>query len=72
MPKIYDVENKPKDIYIGVKYNETVETNQVVILVYIKHYQISKYTIKKNKGAPYYEIPLNDLNPLTKKTRIKL
>ena len=49
MPKIYDVENKPKDIYIGVKYNETVEPNQVVILGYIKHSQISKYPIKKKQ-----------------------
>ena len=72
MPKIYDVENKPKDIYIGVKYNETVKPNEVLILGYIKHSDILKYPIKKNKGASYYEIPLNDLIPLTRNTKIKL
>ena len=66
MPKIHDVHNKPKDIYIGAKYNETVEPNEVQILGYIKHDDILNYPVKQNKGAPYYEIPLKALKEITK------
>lgn len=66
MPKIHDVKDKPKDIYIGVKYNETVEPNEIQILGYIKGSDILKYPVKQNKGAPYYEIPLSSLMPIEK------
>ena len=66
MPKIHDVRSKPKDIYIGVRYNETVEPNEVQILGYMNYSEILKYPIKQNKGAPYYEIPLADLHPINK------
>jgi len=66
MPKIHDVNNKPKDIYIGVKYNETVEPNQIQILGFINRTDILKYPVRQNKGAPYYEIPLLALKPITK------
>lgn len=65
MPKIHDIQTKPKDFYIGTKYNETVEPNQVQIIGYITKDEILKYPIKKNKGAPYYEIPLSALQQLT-------
>lgn len=65
MPKIHDVRDKPKDIYIGVKYNETVEPNVIQILGYIKRSDILKYPVKQNKGAPYYEVPLSRLAPIT-------
>jgi hypothetical protein len=68
MPKIHDVRDYPKDIYIGVKYNETVEPNEVQICGYIKGSDILKYPIKQNKGAPYYEIPLNDLLDINSST----
>ncbi len=68
MPKIHDVRNKPKDIYIGVKYNETVEPNEIQILGYIKRSEILKYPVRQNKGAPYYEVPLSKLNPINSKT----
>ena len=68
MPKIHDVRDKPKDIYIGVKYNETVEPNEIQILGYIKQSEILKYPVKQNKGAPYYEIPLSDLLPIKQNT----
>jgi hypothetical protein len=61
MPKIHDVRDKPKDIYIGVKYDETVEPNEVEILGFIERKDIMKFPIKQNKGAPYYEIPLEEL-----------
>jgi hypothetical protein len=64
MPKIYDVRDKPKDIYIGVKYNEIVEPNEIQILGYITHFEILKYPVKQNKGAPYYEVPLSELLPI--------
>ncbi len=64
MPKIHDVEDKPKDIYIGVKYNETAEPNEIQILGYIKHSEILAYPIEQNKGAPYYKIPLSSLKPI--------
>ena len=32
MPKIHDIIDKPKDIYVGVKYNETIEPNQIKII----------------------------------------
>lgn len=66
MPKIHDVRSLPKDIYIGVKYNETVEPNQIQIIGYILHADVLKYPVKQNKGAPYYEIPIADLHPIEK------
>ncbi|WP_203256354.1 hypothetical protein [Hyunsoonleella ulvae] len=68
MPKIHDVRDKPKDLYIGVKYNETVEPNQIQILGYIKRSEILNYPIKQNKGAPYYEVPLFKLRSINKNT----
>lgn len=68
MPKIHDVRDKPKDIYIGVKYNETVEPNEIQILGYIKRSDILDYPVKKNKGAPYYEVPLDKLLPVDQNT----
>ena len=57
MPKVSTVLNNPKDIYIGVKYNETIEPNLVSIIGYINHSNIIKCPVKKNKGAAYYEVP---------------
>ena len=68
MPKIHDVRVKPKDIYIGVKYNETVSPNQIKILGYIKRSEILKCPVKQNKGAPYYEISLSQLQPIEHNT----
>lgn len=68
MPKIHDVRDHPKDIYIGAKYNETVEPNQVQILGYIKRDDILDFPVKQNKGAPYYEIPLSSLSPIDANT----
>lgn len=68
MPKTHDVRDKPKDIYIGVKYNETVEPNEIQILGYIKRSEILNYPIKQNKGAPYYEVPLFKLLPINQNT----
>ena len=64
MPKTYDVRDKPKDIYIGCKYNETVEPNEMYILGYIAHSEILKFDTNKNKGARYYEVPLSKLLPI--------
>jgi hypothetical protein len=68
MPKIHDVNDNPKDIYIGVKYNETVEPNEIQILGFIKSSEILKYPIKKNKGASYYEVPLSILKEINSQT----
>jgi hypothetical protein len=68
MPKIHDIRDKPKDIYIGVKYNETVEPNEIIILGYIKRSEILKFPIKQNKGAPYYEVPLSKLLSINQNT----
>ena len=68
MPKIHDVHDKPKDIYIGAKYNETVEPNEVQILGFIKRSEILKFPVKQNKGAPYYEIPLSHLSQIDSNT----
>lgn len=68
MPKIHDVNDKPKDLYIGAKYNETIEPNEVQILGYIKRSDILKYPIRQNKGAPYYEIPLSTLLQIDENT----
>jgi hypothetical protein len=68
MPKIHDVRDKPKDIYIGVKYNETVEPNEIQILGYIKRSDILNFPVKQNKGAPYYEIPLLRLTEIHSET----
>ncbi len=68
MPKIHDVIDKPKDVYIGAKYNETIEPNEVQILGFIKRSEILNYPIKQNKGAPYYEIPLTALKEINQQT----
>lgn len=68
MPKIHDVTGKPKDIYIGAKYNETVEPNEIQILGYIKRSEILSYPVEKNKGAPYYKVPLSKLKPIVQDT----
>lgn len=65
MPKIHDVRDKPKDIYIGTKYNETVEPNEVQIIGFIKRSDILNYPVRQNKGAPYYQIPLSNFLPIT-------
>ncbi len=68
MPKIHDVHDNPKEIYIGVKYNETVEPNEIQILGYIKRDEVLKFPIKQNKGAPYFEVPLFKLEAINSKT----
>jgi hypothetical protein len=68
MPKIHDVNNHPKDIYIGAKYNETTEPNKVYILGSIKRDDILRYPIKQNMGARYYEIPLAALKEINEST----
>jgi hypothetical protein len=68
MPKIHDVNEKPKDIYIGAKYNETIEPNEIQILGYINRSEILNYPICKNKGAPYYQVPLEILKKIETQT----
>lgn len=68
MPKTHDVRDKPKDIYVGVKYNETLEPNEIQILGYIERSEILKYPIKQNEGAPYYEVPLFEMLPINQNT----
>jgi hypothetical protein len=68
MPKIHDVRDKPKDIYIGAKYNETIEPNEVQILGFIKRSEILNYPVKQNMGAPYYEVPLSVLKEINEQT----
>jgi hypothetical protein len=68
MPKIHDVRDKPKDIYIGAKYNETIEPNEVQILGFIKRSEILNYPVKQNMGAPYYEVPLSVLKAINEQT----
>ena len=65
MPKVYDITHKPKDFYIGVKYNETTQPNEVIIVGFITRKDILKYKIERNKGAPYYKIPLSDLQNIS-------
>lgn len=64
MPKVYDIETKPKDLYVGAKYNETTNPNEIEIMGYIKHKDILKYPKDRNKGAEYYNIPLVDLKTI--------
>tara|TARA_R100001463_G_scaffold30081_2_gene68471 strand:+ start:740 stop:1219 length:480 start_codon:yes stop_codon:yes gene_type:complete len=61
MPKVYDVINKPKDIFICSRYNETKTPNEVEIVGWIKREDVLKYSIEQNKGAKYYKIPIKDL-----------
>ena len=61
MPKVYDVINKPKDVFICSRYNETKTPNEVEIIGWIKREDVLKYSIEQNKGAKYYKIPIKDL-----------
>lgn len=65
MPKIHDVDNHPKEFYIGAKYNETVTPNQVIILGYITPDEIRQFPTEQNKGARYYKVPLSKLRQIT-------
>lgn len=67
MPKVSNVLNNPKDVYIGVKYNETVEPNFVSIIGYTNHDSILSCPVKKNKGAAYYEVPFDMLKKIKTK-----
>lgn len=67
MPKVNNVNLNPKDYYIGVKYNETTDPNEVQIIGWIAHLDIIKFPIKKNKGAAYYEVPFNKLKLIKQK-----
>jgi hypothetical protein len=63
MPKIHDVINKPKDVYVAAKYNETSHPHKVIVVGYMRHKDIFNYPIEQDKGAPYYKVPLKDFSP---------
>lgn len=62
MPKVYDVINKPKDVFVCSRYNETTTPDSVEVLGWIKREDVMKYPIEQNKGAKYYKIPILNLN----------
>lgn len=64
MPKIHDLRAKPKDIYIGVKYDETISPHEIEIIGYLERDKILEFPVEKNKGAPYYKVPLSSLKPI--------
>jgi hypothetical protein len=61
MPKKETVDKQPKDIYIGAKYNETVEPNECQIWGITFHENIISCPVEKDKGAPYYKFPIGKL-----------
>lgn len=61
MPKVSNVFDRPKDIYVGCRYHEMLEPNRVEIHGWMRHDDIIEYPIKQNKGAKYFEVPLFDL-----------
>ena len=63
MPKIHHVINKPKDIYIATKYNETTTPNEVIVVGYMNREDIFNHPIEQDKGAPYYKVPLKAFKP---------
>ena len=63
-PKIYDVRDRQIDIYIGCKYNEEVEPNEMQIWGWTTRSEILKCPENQDKGAPYYEVPLLKLLPI--------
>ena len=65
MPKIHDFDdNSQKDILIGAKYNETTRPESIDILGFITVQDAIQFPIEQDKGAPYYNIPLNQLTPI--------
>lgn len=64
MPKVHDVLKKPKDIYIGAKFNENTHPNEINVIGFLTREKILNYKTEKNKGAPYYKIPINDFLPI--------
>lgn len=65
MPKVDDVDNHPKDIYIAAKYNETVEPNVVQILGFMSGAEIKKYPKDQKYGAPFYKVPIHAFNDVS-------
>ena len=66
MPKKATVDDQPKDLYIGAKYNETVDPNECQVLGITWHEDIISCPVEKDKGAPYYKFPLERLWPIEK------
>lgn len=66
MPKAALEQEKKKDIYIGVKYNELIEPNQILIVGFMEGSKVINYPQEQNKGVPYYKVPISDLIPIKK------
>ena len=66
MPKTHDVLSYPKDYLIASKYDETTSPNKVKIIGFLNYSVLKDFPIKKNKGAPYFEIPIEAFIPIEK------
>lgn len=62
MPKVKCVIDRPKDIFVACKYNETTDPDTVEIWGWMSGDDVLGYPIKQNKGAKYFEVPLNKFN----------
>ncbi|MFC1728211.1 hypothetical protein ACFLZ7_01955 [Nanoarchaeota archaeon] len=63
-PKVNVCHKAPKDYYIGCKFDEREKPNKVIIMGWLPHEEIIKHPILKDKGAEYYEVPINNLYDL--------
>jgi len=61
MPKVHDME-KPKDVYVGAKYDDRSKIEWVEVLGWIYADDVKRYPIEQDKGSPYYKVPIADLN----------
>ena len=64
MPKVYNVINRPKDIYIASRYNDRTEQHLVEIMGFCTSAFVRSCPEGKNKGAAYYQVPLIELNSI--------
>ena len=67
MPKKQPIDTKSDDmLLIGTKYNDDAIPCNVEIYGFMKLAKVKTYPVEKNKGAPYYKVPLIDFEPIEK------
>lgn len=62
-PKVVVENERPKDYYIGARFDDrNPKNNRVYIIGYLTHQEIVRYPELKQHGTPYYEVSLLDMH----------
>jgi hypothetical protein len=70
-PKVKVENKKPKDYYIGARFDDRYQNRYCVYVIgYLHHSDIIKYPIKQKYGTPYYEVKLVDMKDFNELLKI--